>query len=104
MCERFDIHINKNKMIEIFDIDQSQLPAFESSSNIPPSTHIPFIFQTENKRQLSSASWGLIPSWTKDKSFASHTFNARSETLTEKVSFKEAYKHRRCLIPVNGKS
>ena len=28
--------------------------------------------------------------------------NARSETVFEKSTFKEAYKHRRCLIPLNG--
>ena len=53
-------------------------------------------------RQLSSAFWGQIPSWAKDKSFASGTFNARSETVSEKPSFRNAYKHRRCLIPATG--
>ncbi|MCL4161065.1 UNVERIFIED_CONTAM: hypothetical protein GTU68_005392, partial [Idotea baltica] len=99
MCGRFVINANRNELVEVFKVDHSQLPAFKPNFNIPPSTHIPFIYQPGNARILSSAFWGLIPSWAKDKSFASHTFNARSETLSEKPSFKNAYKSQRCLIP-----
>ena len=102
MCGRFVIHAKKEDIVERFDIDEVQLPVFEPKDNIPPGTDIPFIYQTENKRKLSSAYWGLIPSWAKDKSFASHTFNARSETIAEKPSFREAYKQRRCLIPASA--
>ncbi|MCL4108012.1 UNVERIFIED_CONTAM: hypothetical protein GTU68_017040 [Idotea baltica] len=102
MCGRFVINANKDELVEVFKIDHSQLPAFKPNFNIPPSTHIPFIYQPGNARILSSAFWGLIPSWAKDKSFASHTFNARSETLSEKPSFKNAYKSQRCLIPATG--
>jgi putative SOS response-associated peptidase YedK len=102
MCGRFIINNSKKEMIEIFDIDDVQLPVFEPNNNIPPSTYIPLIYQTGNTRQLSSAHWGLIPAWSKDKSFSSNTFNARSETIAEKPSFKNAYKQRRCLIPASA--
>lgn len=46
--------------------------------------------------------WGLIPSWAKDPEFGVKTFNARAETVAEKPSFRNAFKSRRCLIPVNG--
>ncbi|MBD3637651.1 MAG: SOS response-associated peptidase [Crocinitomicaceae bacterium] len=52
------------------------------------------------------AQWGLIPHWTKDKksaeSFWNHTLNARSETITEKPSFRDSAKTRRCVIVVDG--
>lgn len=102
MCGRFIINVKKEELIEAFDIYQSQLTVFEPSPNIPPGTHIPYIYQSDDKRQLSSALWGLIPSWSKDRSFASHTFNARSETVSDKPSFREAYKKRRCLIPATA--
>ncbi|HIC43545.1 MAG TPA: SOS response-associated peptidase, partial [Sulfurimonas sp.] len=41
-----------------------------------------------------------IPSWATSRS--SMQINARSETVFEKSSFKEAYRQRRCLIPLNG--
>ncbi len=102
MCGRFVIHAKKQEIIETFDIDDVQMPAFEPKDNIPPGTDIPFIYQSVDKRVLSNAHWGLIPSWAKDKSFASHTFNARSETITKKPTFREAYKKRRCLIPASA--
>ncbi|NOQ75147.1 MAG: SOS response-associated peptidase [Crocinitomix sp.] len=50
--------------------------------------------------------WGLIPSWTKDKTQAmeirNKTLNARGESLFEKASFKDAALDKRCLVFVNG--
>jgi putative SOS response-associated peptidase YedK len=46
--------------------------------------------------------WGLIPSWAKDASVGAKLINARSETVTEKPSFREAFKKRRCIIPADG--
>jgi len=102
MCGRFVINTKREEIVETFAIDDVQFPAFKPIDNIPPGTHIPIIYQSETKRQLSSAYWGLVPSWAKDKTFASHTFNARSETLSDKPSFREAYKYRRCLIPASA--
>ena len=102
MCGRFAINTRKNEIVESFDIDEVQLPVLEPSDNIPPGTDIPIIYQSVNKRVLDNAYWGLIPAWAKDKSFASHTFNARSETVSEKPSFRDAYKKQRCLIPASS--
>ena len=46
--------------------------------------------------------WGLIPSWAKDPSIGAKLINARSETIDEKPSFREAFKRRRAIIPVDG--
>lgn len=102
MCGRFTLNTKKQEIVETFVIDDIQLPIIESMDNIPPTTEIPIIYQTVDKRVLSTAYWGLIPAWAKDKSFASNTFNARSETVSKKPSFREAYKQRRCLIPANA--
>ena len=65
--------------------------------NIAPTIDIPIY---TNKKVYTYAHFGLIPSWAKDR--GSLQVNARSETVFEKSSFKEAYKARRCLIPING--
>jgi putative SOS response-associated peptidase YedK len=102
MCGRFELNISKDQLIQTFDIDNSQLPEFEPHFNIPPATTIPIIRQAAAKRILAGAHWGLIPSWSKDRKIAYHTFNARSESVAEKPSFRHAYKNSRCLIPATG--
>jgi putative SOS response-associated peptidase YedK len=46
--------------------------------------------------------WGLIPSWAKDQSIGSRMINARAETLSEKPSFRDAFRKRRCLVVADG--
>lgn len=46
--------------------------------------------------------WGLVPTWAKDDSIGIKCFNARSETMAEKPSFRSAFKRSRCIIPVDG--
>ena len=50
--------------------------------------------------------WGLIPSWAADEKEAREimmkTFNARSETVSTKPAFRDAFSSRRCLVPVRG--
>lgn len=102
MCGRFEANIPKQKLIEKFGIDNWQLENYKPRYNIPPGTNIPIIRQSGHLRLINQAHWGLIPSWSKDKKIAYRTFNARSETLAEKPSFRSAYKRRRCLIPASG--
>ena len=65
--------------------------------------HPPLLCFT-NKEPLNPVfyNWGLIPSWTKDEeqaaSIANQTLNARSETMFEKPSFRNAADNKRCLI------
>jgi len=102
MCGRFELNISKEQLIKTFVISDPQMPMYEPNYNIPPGTDIPIIYQIGDHRRLTAAHWGLIPSWAKDRSIASHTFNARSETVAEKPSFRTAYKRRRCMIPATG--
>lgn len=67
-----------------------------------PSMSMPVMCVNQGKMTLEWMKWGLIPSWSKDDSFALKLINARAETLHEKSSFKQSYASRRCLIPVNA--
>jgi putative SOS response-associated peptidase YedK len=40
------------------------------------------------------ARFGLIPSWAKDDKISRHTYNARSESVVEKPSYRDAWRHR----------
>jgi len=58
--------------------------------------------ENDGSRVLRLMRWGLIPSWAKDPSIGSRMINARSETLAEKPSYRNALKRRRCLIVADG--
>jgi putative SOS response-associated peptidase YedK len=53
-------------------------------------------------RQLRVMSWGLVPSWAKDRSTQGRMFNARVETVATANAFRQAYAKRRCLVPADG--
>jgi putative SOS response-associated peptidase YedK len=53
-------------------------------------------------RQLRVASWGLVPSWAKDRKTQSKMFNARLESVSDTNAFRRAYAKRRCLVPADG--
>lgn len=64
------------------------------------------IYKNDAPYEPELAHWGLIPHWVKTEKDAmsiwNKTINARSETLFEKPAFRDAAKHKRCLIPVAG--
>lgn len=50
--------------------------------------------------EVESGSFGLIPGWSKDDKIARRTYNARSETVANKPSFRNAWRHgQHCIIP-----
>ncbi|MDA9822971.1 SOS response-associated peptidase, partial [Paracoccaceae bacterium] len=53
-------------------------------------------------RHLRAMRWGFLPRWYKKLTGGPLLINARSETIAEKPSFREACRHRRCLIPADG--
>jgi putative SOS response-associated peptidase YedK len=72
--------------------------------NVCPTTEIDTVVFGDDKRALVPMRWGLIPSWWSKtlKEFKLATFNARSDGIATKPMFRDAFKRRRCLIPVSG--
>ena len=67
--------------------------------NIAPSQAVPVVRQNGLSRELTLMRWGLIPRWASDPKIGLRTINARAETVATKPAFRDAFKHRRCLIP-----
>lgn len=72
--------------------------------NISPTQPIWVITQFKNwdDSPVRSMRWGLIPSWADSTNVAYSMINARSETLTEKPSFKNLIRSHRCAIIADG--
>ena len=101
MCGGFSLIATKPWIMGHFSLQR--LPDYQPDYNIPPGQKILSVVSLEDgSNKAVNLHWGLIPSWSKDRKIFSHLINARAETLTEKPSFRNAYQHRRCLIPATG--
>ena len=77
--------------------------------NVAPTQQVAAIRQVTSADSRTSGGygftllrWGLVPFWAKDPKIGSRMINARSETVQEKPSFRNAFKHRRCLVLADG--
>ena len=66
--------------------------------NIAPTQNVIAITHDGESNTAQFMRWGLVPSWAKDVSIGNRMINARSETLTERPSFRSAFRRRRCLV------
>ena len=98
MCGRFSIYLDELELGERFpNHDISSLKDLKVS-NFAPTMEMPIVVES----QVVNMRWGLIPSWSQDKSFANKLINARGETLLEKPSFKNLVNAQRCIVTSNG--
>lgn len=54
-------------------------------------------------REAVAGLYGLVPHWAKDLTSGRHTYNARTETVAEKPSFRDAWRHgQHCIVPAEA--
>ncbi|MDP9635992.1 SOS response-associated peptidase [Rhodococcoides fascians] len=110
MCGRYASTRSDSDLQAVFEIAETVGDEVPPSYNVAPTQTIRTVLErapmhepeSDAVRQLRSVRWGLIPSWAKDAKIGSRLINARSETITEKPSFKKAASRRRCIIPADG--
>jgi putative SOS response-associated peptidase YedK len=93
------------ELMEQFEVSgtapQKSLPL---NWNIAPTNPIYIVRGTSP--DLATVSWGLIAPWLKTlvdaRNSQSRAINARSESIFEKPTFKDAFRTTRCLIPASG--
>jgi putative SOS response-associated peptidase YedK len=104
MCGRFTLTIpDPDTLAQAFTLP-GMPPDLPPRFNIAPTQPVLTVVREtgSDDNALKVMRWGLIPSWSKDPSIASRLINARSETLTEKPTFRTAFARRRCLIVADG--
>ena len=101
MCGRFTNSAEIKDIEKEFKINLSETKS-KPRYNIAPSQEIDVVLNQDDKIILTELKWGLVPSWSKDPDIGNRMINARGETLSEKPSFREAFKKRRCIIPATG--
>jgi putative SOS response-associated peptidase YedK len=102
MCGRFAMEEMLNDMVAEFGLKGLPNRELPFDWNIKPTQNV-YIVKNDS---LEIASWGLIAPWSKSKTEAlksqSAAINARSETVHEKPTFKNAIRRSRCLVPASG--
>jgi putative SOS response-associated peptidase YedK len=100
MCGRYAATLPPEMMVELFNL--LNRIDFPPRYNITPTQPVAAIWQQSGRRTVQLVRWGLIPGWVKDPRTFPLVFNARSEGMIEKPSFRDAVRHGRCIIPASG--
>ena len=101
MCGRFMQERPVSDLAEIFGAE----PLVEDPGgryNVAPTDEAIVVVEREERRALTSYRWGLIPHWAENAKIASRTFNARAETVATAPVFRDSFRRKRCLVPVDG--
>lgn len=104
MCGRYSIYTKPADYLTSLGVGEpvSACDPVENY-NAYPTQDLPVLYRdTQNSLRCDLLHWGLIPSWSKDKSIAFKLSNARSETAADKPSFRHSFKQQRCMIPIDG--
>jgi len=101
MCGRFTRTTNLIDLAEEFGVAEVTAD-LDPSYNIAPTQQVAVILTDDDTKRLVQVRWGLVPSWAKDPGIGNKMINARAETITEKASFRNAFKKRRCLVVADG--
>lgn len=75
---------------------------FTAKYNVSPTAAVWGVLVSRTATTLEPMQWGFVPPWAKEGQFKQPLFNARSETIWEKPSFKNLIRRYRGIVPVNG--
>ncbi len=101
MCGRFVGFRSLEELKDIYPIDRAACEVV-ANYNVAPSQEVLVLVKYAGENWLDRFHWGLVPFWAKDISIGNRMINARSESIAEKPSFRNAFKKRRCLILADG--
>jgi putative SOS response-associated peptidase YedK len=86
-------------LVEAFDVPLPDF-ALEPRYNIAPGQLAPVVAEDRRGRRVGLLTWGLIPGWQDEP--RKPLINARSESISQRASFRDAFERRRCLVPADG--
>ena len=122
MCGRYTLAITYEELAEELgvDVDPAIAEAYRPRYNIAPTDgNLVMRAQSgameprassdpgarrahEGQMELVPARFGLVNHWAKDLSAAARQINARAETVRSRPAFRDAFEHRRCVVPADG--
>jgi putative SOS response-associated peptidase YedK len=101
VCGRFTQQRPTSELAEIFGAEDLAADPGEHY-NVAPTDEAAVVVERAGRRAVTRYRWGLVPHWASDVRIASRTFNARAETVASMPAFRDAFRRRRCLVPVDS--
>jgi putative SOS response-associated peptidase YedK len=104
MCGRYVRKSTRREIAAWFAAEDLDAVEWGVSYNVAPQTFQPVVRLNRDTgmREITLMRWGLIPYWSKDSKIAFSTINAKAETVATAPAFRDAFKHRRCLVPADA--
>lgn len=104
MCGRVVQTTPIDELAQFLNVDRIEESLSETipKRNIAPSADLIVAEADSAESVLTRRRWGLVPHWAKDPSIGAKLSNARSETVWERPSFRDAIRRHRCIVPVDG--
>ncbi len=105
MCGRYSVAVSGSALVDELEVDGAD-PLFEWAPvySVAPRTRAPIIrdrvVNDSRVREASLATWGLRPSWAKEK--GPRPINARLETAATNGMFRSAFASARVIVPMTG--
>ena len=105
MCGRaYETYTEEELSFQYLNRRPLRLDGFRRNYNLAPTQRSPVVLVRDGQRTIELFRWGLIPSWAERIEAAEQysLINARGEDITEKRSYAQAYRRRRCIVPLSG--
>ncbi len=104
MCGRFTDMFTWAEIYAYYNLIGETPTNWGPNFNVCPTDDVGTIVLRDGKRRFERMRWGIIPYFHKKtmKDWKVATFNARTETIEVKPTFRGIWTRSRCLMPVSG--
>ncbi len=103
MSERYALFEIEN-LRDRFNLKNGVPAGVKRNYNVSPTQLAPVVLSRDGVIVAERMNWGFVTQGAKDMNgvFRYKTFNAKSETIFDKVMWQKSIRHQRCIVPVNG--
>lgn len=104
MCGRYASTLSGEELGRYFHADEILEVEMRPSWNIAPTTPVPIVLEKRDDRArlVTTARWSIVPPFADSLTLKYPTFNARSETVSEKPTFRGSVPHQRAILPADA--
>lgn len=101
MCGRFTLTRSPRDIAEHFGL--AEVPGLAPRYNVAPDQDVAVVLRKAGDPQprLALRRWGWVPRFAR-RAEGPRPINARAEEVARRPAFRDALRHRRCLVPADG--